>query len=63
MIDRAKDVLDKSANLLEEARKALADPNNPDNQQRLAQVLNLYHPLLIITLKPINKEAFTIPPT
>ncbi|XP_071788038.1 talin-1-like isoform X4 [Asterias amurensis] len=38
MIDRTKDVLDKSANLLEEARKALADPNNPDNQQRLAQV-------------------------
>ncbi|XP_022084653.1 talin-1-like isoform X5 [Acanthaster planci] len=38
MIDRAKDVLDKSANLLEEAKKALADPNNPDNQQRLAQV-------------------------
>ncbi|XP_038046321.1 talin-1-like isoform X5 [Patiria miniata] len=38
MIDRAKDVLDKSASLLEEAKKALADPNNPDNQQRLAQV-------------------------
>ncbi len=38
MIDRAKDVLGKSASLLEEARKALADPNNPDNQQRLAQV-------------------------
>ena len=41
MIDRAKDVLDKSANLLEEAKKALADPSNPDNQQRLAQVLSV----------------------
>lgn len=34
----AGDVLDKSARLLEEAIRALADPNNPDNQQRLAQV-------------------------
>ena len=38
MIDRAKDVMEKSANLLEEAKKALQNPNHPDNQQRLAQV-------------------------
>ena len=38
IIDRAKDVMDKSANLLDEAKKALQNPNSPDNQQRLAQV-------------------------
>ncbi|XP_078579975.1 uncharacterized protein LOC144864098 isoform X5 [Branchiostoma floridae x Branchiostoma japonicum] len=38
LIDTARDVMDKSINLIEEAKKAVNDPNNPDNQQRLAQV-------------------------
>ncbi|KAI8493573.1 Talin-1 [Branchiostoma belcheri] len=38
LIDTARDVMDKSVNLIEEAKKAVNDPNNPDNQQRLAQV-------------------------
>ncbi len=38
IIDCAQDVMDKSANLIEEARKAVHSPNNPDNQTRLAQV-------------------------
>lgn len=38
LVDCAADVIDKSGRLLEEASKALKDPNNPDNQQRLAQV-------------------------
>ena len=33
-----KDVMDKSANLIEEAKKAVNNPNNPENQTRLAQV-------------------------
>ncbi|CAH1788698.1 unnamed protein product [Owenia fusiformis] len=38
MIDSARDVLDKSAKLIEEAKKAVNNPNNPDNQTRLAMV-------------------------
>ena len=38
IIDSAHDVMDKSANLIEEAKKAVNNPNNPDNQTRLAQV-------------------------
>ncbi|KAI0230740.1 Talin-1 [Lamellibrachia satsuma] len=34
----AIDVMDKSANLIQEAKKAVNNPNNPDNQTRLAQV-------------------------
>ena len=34
----AADVMDKSANLILEAKKAVNNPNNPDNQTRLAQV-------------------------
>ena len=36
--DCALDVMDKSSNLIEEAKKAVNNPNNPDNQVRLAQV-------------------------
>jgi len=39
IVDHARDVMDKSANLIEEAKKAVAHPQNPDNQTRLAQVL------------------------
>ena len=39
LIDAAKDVLDKSGRLLEEASRALAEPQNADNQTRLAQVI------------------------
>jgi len=38
IVDHARDVMDKSANLIEEAKKAVAQPQNPDNQTRLAQV-------------------------
>ncbi|XP_041458339.1 talin-1-like isoform X4 [Lytechinus variegatus] len=38
IIDHAKDVMDKSANLLDEAKKALQNLDDPGNQQRLAQV-------------------------
>ena len=30
--------MDKSANLIQEAKKAVNNPNNPENQTRLAQV-------------------------
>jgi len=38
IVDHARDVMDKSANLIEEAKKAVMHPQNPDNQTRLAQV-------------------------
>jgi talin len=38
IVDHARDVMDKSANLMEEAKKAVQNPSNPDNQTRLAQV-------------------------
>ena len=36
--DCALEVMDKSANLIDEAKKAVNNPSNPDNQTRLAQV-------------------------
>ncbi|XP_071942853.1 talin-1-like isoform X3 [Antedon mediterranea] len=38
LIDHAMDIMDKSANLLNEAKNALANPRDANNQQRLAQV-------------------------
>uniref|UniRef100_A0AAY4DRJ3 Talin 1 n=1 Tax=Denticeps clupeoides TaxID=299321 RepID=A0AAY4DRJ3_9TELE len=38
MLDCASDVMDKSANLIEETKRAVAKPGDPDSQQRLAQV-------------------------
>ncbi|XP_072515610.1 talin-1 isoform X5 [Salminus brasiliensis] len=38
MLDCAGDVMDKSANLIEETKRAVAKPGDPDCQQRLAQV-------------------------
>uniref|UniRef100_A0A4W3IH66 Talin 1 n=1 Tax=Callorhinchus milii TaxID=7868 RepID=A0A4W3IH66_CALMI len=38
MLESASDLMDKSSNLIEEARKAMAKPGDPENQQRLAQV-------------------------
>lgn len=38
LIDAARDVMDKSIRLLEEAKFCLQQPGHPDNQQRLAQV-------------------------
>ena len=38
LIDCARDVLDKSNKLIEEARKAVNNQQNPDNQTRLAHV-------------------------
>ncbi|KAJ8392765.1 hypothetical protein AAFF_G00072490 [Aldrovandia affinis] len=38
MLDCAADVMDKSGNLIEETKRAVAKPGDPDSQQRLAQV-------------------------
>ncbi|XP_041914583.1 talin-1 isoform X5 [Alosa sapidissima] len=38
MLDCASDTMDKSANLIEETKRAIAKPGDPDSQQRLAQV-------------------------
>ncbi|KAJ8287119.1 hypothetical protein GJAV_G00047860 [Gymnothorax javanicus] len=38
MLDCAADTMDKSANLIEETKRAIANPGDPDSQQRLAQV-------------------------
>lgn len=38
MLECASDVMDKANNLIEEARKAVAKPGDPDSQQRLVQV-------------------------
>lgn len=38
VIDSARDVIDKSYRLLEEAKRAMQEPGNPDNQPRLTQV-------------------------
>lgn len=38
MLECASDVMDKANNLIEEARKAVAKPGDPESQQRLAQV-------------------------
>ncbi|XP_072310122.1 talin-1 isoform X2 [Eucyclogobius newberryi] len=38
MLDCAGDVMDKSANLIEETKRAIAKPGDADSQQRLAQV-------------------------
>ncbi|XP_060890598.1 talin-1 isoform X3 [Labrus mixtus] len=38
MLDCARDVMDKSANLIEETKRAVAKPGDAESQQRLAQV-------------------------
>uniref|UniRef100_A0A8C1VSS2 Talin 1 n=1 Tax=Cyprinus carpio TaxID=7962 RepID=A0A8C1VSS2_CYPCA len=38
MLDSTTDVMDKSASLIEETKRAVAKPGDPDSQQRLAQV-------------------------
>ncbi|XP_059140472.1 talin-2-like isoform X4 [Physella acuta] len=38
IIDNARDVIHQSIKLLDEAKSAMNDPNNPDNQQKLSQV-------------------------
>ncbi|XP_010767867.1 talin-1-like, partial [Notothenia coriiceps] len=38
ILDCAGDVMDKSANLIEETKRAIAKPGDPESQQRLAQV-------------------------
>ena len=38
IIDSAREVIAKSNKLLEAARDAIDNPNNPENQQRLQQV-------------------------
>ncbi|XP_074474472.1 talin-1 isoform X1 [Sebastes fasciatus] len=38
ILDCAHDVMDKSGNLIEETKRAIAKPGDPESQQRLAQV-------------------------
>ena len=38
IIANCQDVINKSTALINEAKRAIANPNDPDNQQRLAQV-------------------------
>ncbi|KAK6958939.1 talin-1 [Biomphalaria glabrata] len=38
ILDNARDVINQSIRLLEEAKYAMNDPSNPENQQRLSQV-------------------------
>ena len=38
ILEHCTEVMDKSANLIEEAKKAVNNPNNPENQTRLAMV-------------------------
>ena len=38
ILEHCGEVMEKSANLIEEAKKAVNNPNNPDNQTRLAMV-------------------------
>lgn len=40
VVESAREVINQSTKLLEEAKKAMNDPENPENQQRLNQVLN-----------------------
>ncbi|XP_064596457.1 talin-1-like [Liolophura sinensis] len=41
ILDAVRDVIEKSMTLLEEAKAAVNNPNNPDNQARLTQVAKL----------------------
>ena len=38
LLDTCRDVMDKSVNLMQEAKVAVEDSDNPNNRQRLAQV-------------------------
>ena len=38
VVDSAREVISQSIKLLDEAKKAMNDPENPENQQRLNQV-------------------------
>ena len=38
LLETCRDVMDKSVSLMQEAKVAVEDPDNPDNRQRLAQV-------------------------
>ena len=38
LLDTGRDVMDKSVNLMQEAKLAVEDPDNPENRQKLAQV-------------------------
>lgn len=50
MLECASDVMDKANNLIEEARKAVAKPGDPESQQRLAQVGAVSTPVCPIRL-------------
>lgn len=49
LLEHSRDVMEKSANLIEEAKKAVNNPNNPDNQTRLAMVK--FHTVLKLPFK------------
>jgi talin len=39
VVDSAREVISQSTKLLEEAKKAMNDPDNPENQQRFSNIL------------------------
>lgn len=43
ILNAAKIVMVESANLIEEAKRALESPNDPNNQQKLAQVSTMFY--------------------
>lgn len=51
ILDNARDVINQSIRLLEEAKYAMNDPSNPENQQRLSQVFIPYYVVVFITVK------------
>lgn len=47
IMDCATEVMDRSASLIEEVRKVANDPQNPENNNRLAQVSQLFNPMIV----------------
>ena len=46
MLEKAQDAMIKSMDLIQEAKKALDDPDNADNKIALAQVIDLKYKYL-----------------
>lgn len=58
MLDCTGDVMDKSASLIEETKRAIAKPGDPDSQQRLAQVEPL--PQLVYLIRKAEWNEFKL---
>lgn len=60
MLECASDVMDKANNLIEEARKAVAKPGDPESQQRLAQVGTLGTPVCPVRLWEVREAGWEV---